>query len=174
MLPTSYRDAKDTLNMIADYYPEYLGYVLLQETPLLVRLFIHLVWPFVDAHTKQRVQIGGGQAAIAAGDFEPHMLIKECGGGLDVSTDCDCWLTATSCRTTLKNTGPHCLPSAKSDGRFIYKTGGPWAILLLVVQSVFSSCRTPSARNRRLESNLRPPTRPLKRTQCWLSSLAPP
>lgn len=92
MLPTSYRDAKDTLNMIADYYPEYLGYVLLQETPLLVRLFIHLVWPFVDAHTKQRVQIGGGQAAIAAGDFEPHMLIKECGGGLDVSTYRQRWL----------------------------------------------------------------------------------
>jgi len=55
------------------------------DTPWIVRMFIHLCWPFVDQYTKEGVRVGTGEMAVEAGDLEGRMLIKECGGQLDVS-----------------------------------------------------------------------------------------
>jgi hypothetical protein len=51
----------------------------------LVRTFVNVMWPFVDANTKQKVRFNTPEELGASGDVEEHVLLKECGGNLDVS-----------------------------------------------------------------------------------------
>ena len=51
----------------------------------LVRTFINIMWPFVDANTKQKVKFCSPEELGKTGDIDREVLLKECGGDLDVS-----------------------------------------------------------------------------------------
>jgi hypothetical protein len=51
--------------------------------PWIVKGFMNIMWPFVDANTKKKVRIEMDIAA--AGDIAKDELLRECGGDLEVS-----------------------------------------------------------------------------------------
>lgn len=51
--------------------------------PWVVKAFVNLMWPFVDANTKKKVRFG--EDIVASGEVDPGELLKECGGDLEVS-----------------------------------------------------------------------------------------
>jgi hypothetical protein len=51
----------------------------------LVRTFVNVMWPFVDANTKQKVRFATPGELGATGDVASNVLLQECGGILDVS-----------------------------------------------------------------------------------------
>ena len=51
--------------------------------PWLVRTATNVVWPFVDAATRDRVKYD--KVLVGDGDVAKDVLLKQCGGGLDVS-----------------------------------------------------------------------------------------
>lgn len=51
--------------------------------PWFIKTFINLMWPFVDPLTKKKVKFGTD--IVADGDVASGLLLKECGGELDVS-----------------------------------------------------------------------------------------
>jgi hypothetical protein len=50
--------------------------------PWIVKAFVNLMWPFVDANTKKKVRFG--EDIVAVGDVHADQLLKECEGDLDV------------------------------------------------------------------------------------------
>lgn len=51
--------------------------------PWIVKTFVNLMWPFVDANTKRKVKFEAD--IIKDGDVAAEDLLKECGGNLEVS-----------------------------------------------------------------------------------------
>jgi hypothetical protein len=51
----------------------------------LVRTFVNVMWPFVDSVTKSKVKFCTPEELGGMGDVAPHVLLKECGGHVDVS-----------------------------------------------------------------------------------------
>jgi hypothetical protein len=51
----------------------------------LVRTFVNVMWPFVDSVTKSKVKFCTPEELGNMGDVAPHVLLKECGGNVDVS-----------------------------------------------------------------------------------------
>jgi len=51
----------------------------------LVRTFVNVMWPFVDSVTKSKVKFCTPEELGAMGDVAPDVLLKECGGKVDVS-----------------------------------------------------------------------------------------
>jgi hypothetical protein len=51
--------------------------------PWVARLFVNLMWPFVDPNTKKKVKFGTDP--VADGDVGKEVLMKESGGDMDVS-----------------------------------------------------------------------------------------
>lgn len=71
------------MHILSEYYPETLHTSHFLGMHWIVRAFVNLVWPFVDAKTKQKVNFETD--IVGAGDVEPGELLRECGGELDVS-----------------------------------------------------------------------------------------
>jgi hypothetical protein len=51
----------------------------------LVRTFVNVMWPFVDSVTKSKVKFCAPEELGASEDVAQHVLLKECGGNVDVS-----------------------------------------------------------------------------------------
>jgi hypothetical protein len=51
----------------------------------LVKTFVNVMWPFVDAVTKSKVRFCTPEELGKTGDVAQDVLLKECGGGVDVS-----------------------------------------------------------------------------------------
>lgn len=56
-----------------------------RSQPNLTEAFVTMMWPFVDPHTKSKINFYSGEEAVAAGEVDRDVLLKECGGALDVS-----------------------------------------------------------------------------------------
>jgi hypothetical protein len=51
--------------------------------PWIVKGFMNVMWPFVDANTKKKVRIEVD--IVATGDIHADELLSECGGEVEVS-----------------------------------------------------------------------------------------
>jgi hypothetical protein len=49
-----------------------------------IKAFINLMWPFVDPVTKKKVRFCNTGDIVKSGEIAPEVLLKECGGDLDV------------------------------------------------------------------------------------------
>ncbi|KAK4688327.1 hypothetical protein P7C73_g1781, partial [Tremellales sp. Uapishka_1] len=83
--PTSVSVARECLHILSHHYPEKLSLSIFLHVPLIAKIFINLMWPFVDANTKKKVRFGTD--AVKDGDVEYDQLLKESGGGLDLPYD---------------------------------------------------------------------------------------
>lgn len=77
--------ARETLHILSSHYPENLALSYFMNLSWLVRTFVNLMWPFVDPVTKQKVRFCTPEELGSKGDIDRNVLLKECGGDLDVS-----------------------------------------------------------------------------------------
>ncbi|ORY32239.1 CRAL-TRIO domain-containing protein [Naematelia encephala] len=84
--PTSISVARTVIHILSAHYPENLSLGIFQALPWLVRSFINLMWPLVDSATKKKVRFDNNQARdiVVAGELDQALLLKECGGDLDM------------------------------------------------------------------------------------------
>lgn len=79
--------AREALYALSNYYPETLGCSVFLNMPWPVKMFVNLMWPFVDPVTKRKVRFAASVEQFAAEEKElvqrPYLL-KEAGGDLDV------------------------------------------------------------------------------------------
>jgi hypothetical protein len=73
--------------MPSNHYPENLSLCIMQDMPWVVKAFVNLMWPFVDAATKKKVKFASadGHEVVQDGEVEKGLFLKDCGGDLDVS-----------------------------------------------------------------------------------------
>jgi hypothetical protein len=84
-----YQVARESIYIVANYYPETLAVSVLQDLAWLVKTFVNLVWPFIDSVTKKKLlfETSGDTCLVKNGFLEEEFLLKRCGGALDVSGD---------------------------------------------------------------------------------------
>ena len=82
---TNYQAARETLHILSYHYPENLAVSYFMNLSWLVRTFVNVMWPFVDSVTKSKVKFCTPEELGAMGDVAPDILLKECGGNVDVS-----------------------------------------------------------------------------------------
>lgn len=70
--------ARATLNILQDHYPERLGRALITKVPFLINAFFKLILPFVDPITREKIKFN--PQCIKEGLFAPDMLMREWGG----------------------------------------------------------------------------------------------
>jgi hypothetical protein len=75
------------LNIISQYYPHKFSLAAFQGMPWLVRTATNVVWPFVDAGLRDHVKYD--KELVKDGDVMKEVLLKQCGGALDVSWPLD-------------------------------------------------------------------------------------
>jgi hypothetical protein len=73
---------RDMLNIISSHYPHKFSLSAFQGMPWLVRTATNVVWPFVDIGLRERVKYD--KDLVGDGDVGKEVLLKQCGGGLDV------------------------------------------------------------------------------------------
>jgi hypothetical protein len=83
--PATVQITKELISTFAEYYPECLGRSILMSIPWWMKAFLHIVWPFVDSHTKSKVRWISGERAIREGEIPACELLEDCGGNLEVS-----------------------------------------------------------------------------------------
>lgn len=71
------------LNIISSHYPLKFSLAAFQGMPWLVRTATNVVWPFVDHNLRDRVKYD--KDIVGDGDVKKEVLLKQCGGALDVS-----------------------------------------------------------------------------------------
>lgn len=71
------------LQVISSHYPYKISMSTFQGMPWLVRTATNVVWPFVDHETKERTKFDTD--LVGSGTVEKDVLLKACGGSLDVS-----------------------------------------------------------------------------------------
>lgn len=79
---------QEMLGIIGKHYPGYVGLSFLQEMGWTMTAFVNVVWPFIDAETRNRTKTVNGPQAIDQGLVESDELIEAVGGDLDVSEAC--------------------------------------------------------------------------------------
>lgn len=68
--------------------------------PWVVKIFVNLMWPFVDPNTKKKVKFDVD--VVQEGDVEPEMLLKECGGNVNVSVPLRYEVKCSSCLAAVR------------------------------------------------------------------------
>ncbi|GFZ43646.1 hypothetical protein JCM24511_01366 [Saitozyma sp. JCM 24511] len=101
--PTSISVARETLHILSNYYPENLSLCIMQDMPWVVKAFVNLMWPFVDAATKKKVKFASadGHEVVQDGNVERGSFLKVCGGDLDLPYHHDTYWPAlrAACKT---------------------------------------------------------------------------
>ncbi|KAL7424812.1 Phosphatidylinositol transfer protein (PITP) [Cryptotrichosporon argae] len=92
--PSSVANARAMIHNLSAYYPERLGVSYLQSVHWVIRGFVSLLWPLVDANTRAKVRFEEGAQAVKAGVLDPKALLKECGGELDMPYNHDAYWPA--------------------------------------------------------------------------------
>lgn len=77
---------RDIVVPFGDHYPETLGIAIVQDLPWYVRLFVTIIWPFVDNRTRRTVRFLRTEDIPRQPEISEEQLLSECGGQLEVST----------------------------------------------------------------------------------------
>ncbi|KAJ9094472.1 hypothetical protein QFC21_006011 [Naganishia friedmannii] len=73
------------LHTMQTYYPEKLGWAMVQNLGFISKTLLNIIWPFVDSYTKEKVQL---DVDIRTSDrVHPDLVLKRLGGNIDFEFD---------------------------------------------------------------------------------------
>ncbi|GHJ86722.1 hypothetical protein NliqN6_3124 [Naganishia liquefaciens] len=73
--------ARGILQTMQTYYPEKLGFSLVQNLGIITKTLLNIIWPFVDAYTKEKVQFDIDVTKSCR--VRPELLITRLGGKIE-------------------------------------------------------------------------------------------
>ncbi|KAI5451856.1 Phosphatidylinositol transfer protein (PITP) [Naganishia albida] len=77
--------ARGILQTMQTYYPEKLGFAMVQNLGFISKALVNIIWPFVDAYTKEKVQFDVDIANSTR--VHPDLMMTRLGGNLKFEYD---------------------------------------------------------------------------------------
>lgn len=77
---------KHLLNLFAAHHPYMMGRCVLLEMPGVMRMFMRVIWPFIESATRDKMRFYQGKETIPESEVTHDNFLKDCGGKLDVSS----------------------------------------------------------------------------------------
>ncbi|KAJ9119619.1 hypothetical protein QFC22_003328 [Naganishia vaughanmartiniae] len=73
------------LSTMQTYYPEKLGWAMVQNLGIVSKALLNIIWPFVDSYTKEKVQFDVD--IRKSNRVNPDLVVKRLGGNADFEYD---------------------------------------------------------------------------------------